>query len=143
MPGNWPVPFGKGPSEKDPHHGNLVGGLLHSEGAARKRPGFTQCEHGTSPGGPPYQESRPAREDGRAVYMGEGTQVLRSARTVRYARCEMPQPYWRSFVNAAEEGRKHQPEWVTRMATRRRKTLVVCRACHEDIHAGHPPRRSR
>jgi hypothetical protein len=33
MPGNWPVPFGKGPSEKDPNHGHLVGGLLHSEGA--------------------------------------------------------------------------------------------------------------
>jgi hypothetical protein len=24
--------------------------------AARKRPGFTQREHGTSPGGPPYRE---------------------------------------------------------------------------------------
>ncbi|MFJ5036206.1 hypothetical protein ACIQB5_51680, partial [Streptomyces sp. NPDC088560] len=32
MPGNWPVPFGKGPSEKDPNHGHLVGGLLHSAG---------------------------------------------------------------------------------------------------------------
>ena len=26
---------------------------------------------------------------------------------------------------------------------RHRKTLVVCRACHEDIHAGRPTRRSR
>jgi hypothetical protein len=34
MPGNWPVPFGKGPSEKDPRHGHLVGGLLHPEGAS-------------------------------------------------------------------------------------------------------------
>jgi len=33
MPGNWPVPFGKGPSEKDPRHGHVVGGLLHSVGA--------------------------------------------------------------------------------------------------------------
>jgi hypothetical protein len=40
MPGNWPVPFGKGPSEKDPRHGHLVGGLLHSEegGAGKRRP---------------------------------------------------------------------------------------------------------
>ncbi len=30
MPGNGHVPFGKGPSEKDPCHGHLVGGLLHS-----------------------------------------------------------------------------------------------------------------
>ncbi|WP_371642623.1 transposase [Streptomyces mirabilis] len=29
MPGNGHVPFGKGPSEKDPCHGHLVGGLLH------------------------------------------------------------------------------------------------------------------
>jgi len=28
----WHVPFGKGPSEKDPHHGHLVGGLLHPVG---------------------------------------------------------------------------------------------------------------
>ena len=34
MPGNGHVPFGKGPSEKDPNHGHLAGGLLHptSEG---------------------------------------------------------------------------------------------------------------
>ena len=28
----------------------------------------------------------------------------------------------------------HIREWVVRMASRRRKTLVVCRACHEAIH---------
>jgi hypothetical protein len=28
------------------------------------------------------------------------------------------------------------PAWATIMAKRRRKTLVVCRACHDDIHAG-------
>ena len=27
------VPFGKGLTEKDPNHGHLAGGLLHSEGA--------------------------------------------------------------------------------------------------------------
>ncbi len=27
-----PVPFGKGPTEKDPNHGHLAGGLLHSGG---------------------------------------------------------------------------------------------------------------
>jgi AI2M/AI1M-like HNH endonuclease len=30
--GNRPARFGKGPTEKDPPHGHLVGGLLHSEG---------------------------------------------------------------------------------------------------------------
>jgi hypothetical protein len=28
----------------------------------------------------------------------------------------------------------HQPEWVRLMATRRRKTLVVCPPCHDLIH---------
>ena len=29
---------------------------------------------------------------------------------------------------------KPQPEWAQIMATRRRKTLVVCEACHASIH---------
>jgi predicted HNH restriction endonuclease len=31
-----------------------------------------------------------------------------------------------------------QPAWVALMAKRRRKTLVVCQACHDTIHARHP-----
>ena len=31
-----------------------------------------------------------------------------------------------------------QPEWVQIMAKRRRKTLVVCEACHASIHHGRP-----
>ncbi|MFK0114218.1 reverse transcriptase domain-containing protein [Streptomyces sp. NPDC091217] len=37
-------------------------------------------------------------------------------------------------------GRADAPAWVQRMAARRRKTLVVCRSCHEAIHAGRPTR---
>jgi hypothetical protein len=33
MRGNSPVRFGKRPTEKDPNHGHLAGGLFHSEGA--------------------------------------------------------------------------------------------------------------
>jgi hypothetical protein len=29
MRANSPVRFGKGPTEKDPNHGHLAGGLLH------------------------------------------------------------------------------------------------------------------
>lgn len=35
---------------------------------------------------------------------------------------------------------KERPEWVKQMATRQRKTLVVCRDCHQNIHAGRPTR---
>jgi hypothetical protein len=40
--------------------------------AARKRPGFIQHEHGTSPGSPPYPESRSAEGDGKAVLRAKG-----------------------------------------------------------------------
>jgi hypothetical protein len=30
----------------------------------------------------------------------------------------------------------HQPQWAKIMANRRRKTIVVCAACHDHIHAG-------
>lgn len=38
------------------------------------------------------------------------------------------------------EGRE-KPLWVTIMAARRRKTLVLCRTCHMDIEYGRPKRR--
>ena len=37
------------------------------------------------------------------------------------------------------EGRE-RPDWVKIMAARRRKTLVLCRTCHDDLHAGRPLR---
>jgi group II intron reverse transcriptase/maturase len=33
-------------------------------------------------------------------------------------------------------GRKQKPDWVIRMITMQRKTLVVCAKCHDAIHAG-------
>lgn len=35
-------------------------------------------------------------------------------------------------------GRREKPKWVQVMIALRRKTLIVCRPCHEDIHAGRP-----
>ena len=34
------------------------------------------------------------------------------------------------------KGRREKPQWVQLMAARKRKTLVVCRTCHMDIHHG-------
>ena len=34
------------------------------------------------------------------------------------------------------QGRKEKPIWVQRMIALQRKTLIVCRDCHEKIHAG-------
>jgi group II intron reverse transcriptase/maturase len=41
------------------------------------------------------------------------------------------------------KGRAARPNWVLRMATIKRKTLVVCRTCHEGIHYGQSHTRQR
>lgn len=42
----------------------------------------------------------------------------------------------RKLADLAIQGQKEPPEWKKRMIARRRKTLVVCRLCHESIHYG-------
>jgi hypothetical protein len=42
----------------------------------------------------------------------------------------------RKLADLNRPGRRERPAWMHLMAKRRRKTLVVCRSCHEGIHAG-------
>ncbi len=42
----------------------------------------------------------------------------------------------RALKDLKRKGRADRPEWVKVMAARQRKTLVVCRACHDEIHRG-------
>jgi hypothetical protein len=42
----------------------------------------------------------------------------------------------RKLADLNKPGRRERPTWMRLMAMRRRKTLVICRRCHEDIHAG-------
>lgn len=42
----------------------------------------------------------------------------------------------KALKDLKQRGRNEKPQWVITMASRRRKTLVVCQACHSDIHAG-------
>jgi hypothetical protein len=42
----------------------------------------------------------------------------------------------RKLADLKQPGRKEKPAWMRLMAMRKRKTLMVCRPCHEDIHAG-------
>lgn len=46
----------------------------------------------------------------------------------------------RKLADLDKPGRQDKPAWVKRMAMRKRKTLVVCRTCHEAIHYGKPKR---
>jgi hypothetical protein len=48
---------------------------------------------------------------------------------------EMHVHHVRKLADLNKPGRP-QPEWQQRMAKRRRKTLVVCNACHNTIHTG-------
>jgi group II intron reverse transcriptase/maturase len=47
----------------------------------------------------------------------------------------------RKLADLNQPGRKEKPQWVKRMAMRRRKTLIVCQKCHEEIHRERPARR--
>jgi group II intron reverse transcriptase/maturase len=46
----------------------------------------------------------------------------------------------RALKDLKPYGRADKPAWVKTMAARHRKTLVVCRFCHKDIHQGRPPK---
>ena len=42
----------------------------------------------------------------------------------------------RKLADLDKPGRPEKPAWIRLMAKRKRKTLVVCEHCHQDIHAG-------
>jgi group II intron reverse transcriptase/maturase len=44
----------------------------------------------------------------------------------------------RKLADVTPKGRRTRPLWMRIMSARRRKTLVVCRRCHERIHQGLP-----
>jgi hypothetical protein len=46
----------------------------------------------------------------------------------------------RKLANLRPKGRRELPDWKKRMAAMRRKTLIVCIECHDNIHAGRPCR---
>jgi hypothetical protein len=56
-----------------------------------------------------------------------------------HERCEVH--HVRGLKDLHPKGRKPRPRWMVLMAARQRKTMVVCRTCHEDITYGRPMRR--
>ena len=47
----------------------------------------------------------------------------------------------RRLSDVNPKGRRAKPDWMHLMASRRRKTLVLCRVCHDNLHAGRALRR--
>ena len=52
------------------------------------------------------------------------------------ARTNLEVHHIRKLADLHRPGRREKPAWMHLMAKRRRKTLVLCRHCHKDIHAG-------
>ena len=46
----------------------------------------------------------------------------------------------RHLKDLHKKGQAPKPTWATQMASRQRKTLIVCRGCHHAIHHGRPTR---
>ncbi len=56
-----------------------------------------------------------------------------------HERCQVH--HVRALKDLHPRGRKPRPRWTVLMAARQRKTMVVCKTCHEDITYGRPMRR--
>jgi Type II intron maturase len=88
----------------------------------------------------------PLNDDPPRIWSGRSELIQR----LLASRCDMCQTtgqvevhHIRALKDLVPKGKRAQPAWAKRMAARRRKTLVVCRACHEGIHAGRPARQPR
>jgi hypothetical protein len=75
-----------------------------------------------------------------------GTQLVQRllADTCEYcgSREQIEVHHVRALKDLMRKGRSERPLWARLMAARRRKTLVLCRQCHVDLHAGRLQRSS-
>jgi hypothetical protein len=69
-----------------------------------------------------------------------GNELIRRLLAGRCELCEsrvgLQVHHIRKLADLSKPGRSEPTVWVQAMAQRRRKTLVVCAACHHGIHAG-------
>ena len=90
----------------------------------------------------------PLKRQRQAVLVDQQPQRYRADRTELIQRlladeCEMcgstvgvEVHHIRALRDLNVKGQREKPRWVQLMAARKRKTLVVCRTCHMDIHHG-------
>lgn len=99
-------------------------------------------------GGIPLErDKRAILQDASQVYWGGRTELVKRllADTCEY--CGSKEQIEVHHIRALKDLNKYtgreKPEWVKRMAARKRKTLVLCRKCHDDLHAGRPLTRKK
>jgi group II intron reverse transcriptase/maturase len=78
-------------------------------------------------------------KDRPPVVFGTRSEVVQRLLTQKCERCGTKNGpfevhHVRRLADLDRPGRRERPTWVKRMAARRRKTLVVCDRCHQDIH---------
>lgn len=77
------------------------------------------------------------RQPGRAVGPKELITRLLTGKCELCERSENVQVHHiRKLADLDKPGQPEKPAWAAIMAKRRRKTLVVCQHCHDNIHAG-------
>jgi hypothetical protein len=96
----------------------------------------------------------PLRRQSRAIladhingisYQARHTEILQRLQADRCEICgsndRVQVHHTRKLADLQRRGQAERPLHVKIMAARRRKTLVVCTPCHQDIHAGRPLQR--
>jgi hypothetical protein len=77
------------------------------------------------------------RQPGRAIGPKELVTRLLAGRCELCERSENVQVHHiRKLADLDKLGQPEKPRWAAIMTKRRRKTLVVCQDCHDDIHPG-------
>jgi group II intron reverse transcriptase/maturase len=86
------------------------------------------------------------KDDLPAIWRKRPAELIDRLRT---GRCELCQAHTdvethhvRRLKDLHTGTQAEQPDWAKRMATRHRKTLIVCRDCHNGIHHGSPTKQA-
>lgn len=83
-------------------------------------------------------------DDTPYVYKNRKTEILKRLLASECELCGTNQNievhHIRKLSNLKDKGGRNKPEWAREMIAKRRKTLMVCRNCHDKIHAGKPTR---
>jgi hypothetical protein len=86
------------------------------------------------------------KDDLPAIWRKAPAELINRLRAGRCELCnadtDVETHHIRRLKDLQTESRADQPDWVKRMASRRRKTLIVCHDCHTGIHRGSPDRQT-
>jgi group II intron reverse transcriptase/maturase len=96
---------------------------------------------------PMARKKKAALVDEKPTPVNTRTEIVRRMLAEECERCgnrgAVEVHHIRKLADINKPGRKDAPWWVKYMASRRRKTMVLCVKCHDETHAGHNTARYR